>query len=295
MRDVHSYSSLATLASCAEKFRLGYVEKLATRESAPQRAGTAFDAAINHLYVVGWDEAGASDALKRSWNGFRSPLGSKHDHLTEGFLLRRLSLYMREREEAPTLLERGEILTGFSGVTHVFEWPGDDGKILRLRGVPDFAVRDRETGRTYVVDLKTTNAWISDHWMMRFRIGHQLRIYAAMIQTMTGETVKGGLINAVYVGEKALDAPEAWKRRKSVPSALNLVDFTPEQVEEARAWALGLVEIERACEASGLWPRNEQACGDYGGCEFLDLCTAPSAMARRARMMSGFARKPEER
>src|SRR5690606_10099709 len=173
---------------------------------------------------------------------------------------------------------------------HAFEWADAAGRVVRVRGIPDFAIRDT-SGRIFVVDLKTTSAWISDWSMTQFRIGHQLRIYAAMVETLTGETVAGGLINAVYVGEKALDPPEAWTRRKSAPSRLERIDITRGQIEEAHEWVRGVLALERMCEAEDLWPRNERACGDYGGCEFLDLCTAPSAMVRKARMMTAFRRK----
>lgn len=290
-RDVHSYSSLATLASCAEKFRLAYVEEIEPPGvNLPQVAGTAFDAALNRLYVSGWDEAEAIAALEAAWGDIRPPLGAKHGHLTLDFLRERVRTYMREREARPTLMETGEVLTGFSGVMHAFEWADAAGRVVRVRGIPDFAIRDT-SGRIFVVDLKTTSAWISDWWMTQFRIGHQLRIYAAMVETLTGEQVAGGLINAVYVGEKALDPPEAWTRRKSAPSRLERIDITRGQIEEAHEWVRGVLALERMCEAEDLWPRNERACGDYGGCEFLDLCTAPSAMVRKARMMTAFRRK----
>jgi hypothetical protein len=31
-----------------------------------------------------------------------------------------------------------------------------------------------------------------------------------------------------------------------------------------------------------IWPQNEQACGDYGGCEFIDLCKVGSETVRNA-------------
>src|SRR5690606_16033190 len=97
-REIHSYSSLATLASCAEKFRLAYVEELEPPGvNLPQVAGTAFDEALNRLYVSGWDAAAAIAALEAAWGDTRPPLGAKHGHLTLDFLRERVRTYMRER------------------------------------------------------------------------------------------------------------------------------------------------------------------------------------------------------
>ena len=285
MRDVHSYSSLATLASCAQKFAYTYVEEIEEpTPSAPQHAGTVFDAGINTLYLQGWNVEAALERMEETWGDFRTPAGSKYAHLTLPFLQERLRLYVSEREESPTIMELGEVSPIFSGEAHVFEWKG-----IRLKAIPDFILT--HGGKTWVTDLKTTSSWITDHWMLKFRIGHQLRLYAAAVQEITGTRVSGGLINAVYVGEKALDPPEAWRRRKSTPSALKPVDFTPEMIEEVWDWAHGLRVVEKACEDAGVWPKNEMACGDYGGCEFLSLCEAPSALARKARMMTHFKRR----
>ena len=289
---VESYSSLAMLAECDEKYRLSYVERLESGTSAPQKAGSCLDRAFNHLYVTAWDEAGAIAALRAEWGDFKLPLGSRHSWLTLPFLEERVRLYMREREARPTILEEGKVVAAYSGgEAHVFDWSDAEGNLVRLRGIPDFVLK--HAGKTYVPDVKCTTSWISDHWMLQFRLGHQLRIYAAMFQNLEGERVDGGLINAVYMGEKALDPPEAWKKRTSVPSAVSPVDFTQEQIAEAHTWARGLILRRDAAREHGLWPRNEKACGAYGGCQFLDLCTAPSRSVRLARMMTAFKRKEE--
>lgn len=289
---VESYSSLSMLAECDEKYRLSYVERLDSGTSAPQKAGSVLDRALNHLYVSKWDATEAIEVMREEWGDFRLPLGSKHAWLTLSFLEERLRGYMREREASPTILEEGEVIKAYSGgEAHVFDWSNASGRLVRLRGIPDFVLR--HGGKTYVPDVKCTTSWVSDHWMLQFRLGHQLRVYAAMFQNLEGERVAGGLINAIYMGEKALDPPEAWKRRESVPSALHLVDFTQEQIEETHEWARGLILRRDANHESRLWPQNEKACAAYGGCAFLDLCTAPSRSVRLARMMMRFKRKEE--
>jgi hypothetical protein len=288
----HSYSSLSTLANCAQLFDYKYREELEAPDTRlPMLAGSAIDAALNVLYTKAWDFSEAATALAESWGDTRTPLGSKHPWLTLPFLEERLRLYMQEREESPTILEEGEVLKEWSGVKKTFEWVGDSG-VVSVTSIPDFVLL--HGGKHYIPDLKCTTQWINDYWFMQFRISHQLRIYAAQMQSLEGIRVDGGLINAVYMGEKALDPPEAWKKRKSAPSALKLVDFTQEQIADAHWWVTGLEAQERAHEESGIWPKNEKACNNYGGCEFLPLCTAPSENVRRALMMTQFRRKNDE-
>lgn len=286
----HSYSSLSTLATCAEMFRLSYVEEIEDPSvSLPREAGSAIDAALNYLYVTEWDLEGALEALRASWGDTRAPLGAKHAHLTLSFLEERVAVYMAEREASPTILEEGEVISEFSGEMHSFDWPNSEGELVRVRGIPDFALRS--DGKLWALDVKATTMWVNDYWFMQFRVGNQLRIYAAMLQNLLGERVTGGLINAVYMGEKALDPPEAWERRKSAPSQLKRIDFTQDQIEETWRWVKGLELQEEMHHLTGFWPRNEKACGNYGGCDFLPLCTAPSENMRRALMMTQFRRK----
>jgi hypothetical protein len=294
MNRAHSYSSLSALASCAQYFKLAYGEGLEEPGvNLPMAAGSALDAALNVLYTKAWDAKLAIAALRESWGDTRPPLGAKHAHLTLGFLEERVRVYMREREASPTMLEaardEGRIISAFSGIKHQFQWP-HGGKLVTLRGIPDFALRD-EKGRVWPLDIKCTTGWLSDHWLMQFRIGHQLRIYAAMLQQLEGVEIAGGLINAVYMGDKALDETDAWKRRKSVPSALHRIDFTQSQIDETHEWVRGLEAIEATCETTGLWPRNEKACGNYGGCMFLPLCSAPSEAMRNALKLTRFKRR----
>ena len=142
-------------------------------------------------------------------------------------------------------------------------------------------------------DKFPTSEWITDHYWLRFGLGFQLRLYAALVEQVAGLKVDGGLINAVCCNAKGCDPPEAWKKRQSKPSGIKTVSFTREQVEEAHEWIRGNLLLRDACEGANLWPRNERACDDMGGCEFIPLCSAPTPMARKARMMTNFRRKPD--
>lgn len=295
MTRIESYSSLSTLAECSERYRQRYVEGLeAPGISMPAHAGSAMHAALRVLYAEGWSYEPARAALVAAWGDVRAPLGDKKAFLTLPFMEERLRLYMEEREATPTILERSKVLADVAEAEHVFEWPNVAGEIVKVRVILDLAVE--ADGKTYVVDNKCTTGWVSSHWAMQFRISNQMRMYAAYLQQERGISVAGAIINAIYIGEKALDASEAWKKRTSSPTSLVLIDFTQEQIDDSRAWVQGLVAQRDAHTAAGaaIWPRNEKACNSYAGCEYLDLCTAPSAMARKARAMTNFKRRTRD-
>lgn len=287
---VESYSSLSTLASCAEKYRLSRIERLeAPGINLPQHNGKVMAVGLKVIYEKGFNPGAlalAQAAMRDAWGDVKAPLGAKKGWLTRDFAERRIELFVREREASPTTMETSSVVEGFTDEMHLFEWRG-----VALRGAPDLVLRDAK-GAFIVTDTKCpTSSWISDHYWLRFTLGHQLRLYAAMVASKEGVVVEKGLINAIYCGEKALDPPDAWKKRKSVPSALREYSFTQHQIDEAARWVEGLVAQRDHHHLTGRWPRNEGACDAYGGCEFRDLCSAPSEMAAKARMMSNFRRK----
>jgi hypothetical protein len=287
---IESYSSLSTLASCAEKYRLSRIERLeAPGVNLPMHNGKVMAVGLKIIYEKGFNPDVlplAQAAMRDAWGDVKAPLGSKKGWLTQDFAERRIELFVREREASPTTMESASVVEGFVDEMHLFEWKG-----VALRGAPDLVLRDAN-GAYIVTDTKCpTSSWISDHYWLKFTLGHQLRLYAAMVSQEKGVVVERGLINAIYCGEKALDPPDAWKKRKSVPSALREFSFTQHQIEEAARWVQGLVAQRDHHHLTGFWPRNEGACDDYGGCEFRDLCGAPSEMAAKARMMSNFKRK----
>lgn len=294
MSRTESYSSLATLSACSEKYRLGYVERLeAPGVNLPAHNGTVLHAAFRHLYVNGWTPEllpEALDIVDAEWGDVKAPFGDKKSFLTREHARLRLEMYVEERVASPTILELGDVVSAFVEEMHEFEWWSPDGGIIRLRGIPDLVIAHE--GKTYVVDNKfPTSGWLSDYYFLRFSLGYQLRIYAAMYEQKMGVHVDGGIINAVSAAEKSTDPAEKWKTRKSSPSMLRVIDFTPEQVEEAHVWARGLLAQRDAHAASGTWPRNELACDDYGGCEFLPLCLAPNENVRAAKKLTMFRKK----
>ena len=293
MKKARSYSSLSLLAECPQKYAYSKGARLELPGTGmPLHTGSALHEALRILYRERWHYEDAREALREAWGDVKPPIGSPHPWRTWEFAEEVLKLYMKDREENPTILESGEPLTHLVEERTVFDWPNRHGEIVTVEGIPDLPLRVGR--RHFVVDHKFTTGWINDWWLQKFRMGNQLRIYAAMMTAVEGHVFDAGLINAVYIGEKALDPPEKWEGRKSSFSLVHRLDFTPEQVEEAWRWVRGLQAQQEFHEREGFWPRDETSCSNWGGCEFLPLCTAPSEMARKSRMLTRYVRKEEQ-
>ena len=250
----------------------------------PMHAGSAGHAALNVLYVEKWDQKLALEALRASWSDVKPPLEGKHAYLTRSHVERVLVDYIREREENPTMLEEAAVLGGTAETALVFDWPNaKTGEILRIGGKPDLPVKF-PTGAYYIVDHKWTTMWLNSYWENQFRIGHQLKIYAAMMQERERLAFEGGYINAVYMGK---EPKSGWDKIQSSPTRLVQIDFSSAHLAETWEWVKALQAEEKLWTELDIWPQDEKACGNYGGCEFLELCQATGAL-RESLMRTKF-------
>jgi hypothetical protein len=147
-------------------------------------------------------------------------------------------------------------------------------------------------GQRAVADHKTTTQWLNNHWYrQRFALGHQLRIYCAAMESLTGEEFCVGYINGIYIGP---EPKSGWARVQSVQNKL----FEPQhfgltQFAETWEWVHAHARTIDLWREIGLWPQNEGACDDYGGCDFLEICRA-NPIVRPSLLTRGFERwEPE--
>jgi len=287
-----SYSGLSTLSTCKMMFYYAYVLRIERPGvNLPMHCGECGHAALNVLYTEKWDRKLAREAFRDAWGDVKPPLEGKYSYLTRGHGESVLEAYINDREENPTMLEEASVFEGAEKL-QTFDWasPEGTGEVLTLRGAPDLPVMF-PNGGLYVVDHKWTTMWVNSWWEKQFKVGHQVKVYTKMQEETTGLRFDGAYINAVYMG-KTPKSP--WDKLASSPNKLIQVDFTPAHLDETWKWARGLQEIEKTCEKVGIWPQDEKACGNYGGCEFLELCEASPGALRESLIRRNF-RVREER
>lgn len=285
-------STLQKIADCPRLYQIRVEENLTKpRASAKMQAGIAIHSGLEFYYAHAERtqelEDRAVEIVKASWAEAeidRSSMDSRDVHLSEAHLtqitrnyfdywnrqvidvfspisgLRLDDLCLDQVLAARfTLTEKGEVILGESNL--VMSFPiGDDN--LVLAGKPDLPVTQQD-GSVWSMDHKSTSQYLSPYWARAYEVSNKDRGYMAMLQSLLQRPVKGTVINAVYVGEYALNP-----HSKTVKFTRFPFDFTPDHVHEALRNQLTWRKTIEFYRSLGYFP---QGCA-YGGCSCPDLC-----------------------
>jgi len=224
-----SYSSTATLHSCARMYKHSYIDQYQSLDEAvPAFAGSCMAEALLWIHTEGkemwakdWEQAHeiATGVLENAYGDF-IPSG-KHDYLTVGHLEIVLWYYLQFRDPTQVLplSESGLIL---AEEKKTFDWPQlIDGNLemLKVTGIPDLPAI--VAGQKAIVDWKCSTMYINDWWAKKFSvIGHQLRTYMEMLRHEYGIQTETACVDGIHIGKKAAEGPEAWVKLKSSRSRL---------------------------------------------------------------------------
>jgi hypothetical protein len=126
---------------------------------------------------------------------------------------------------------------------------------------------------TYVMDHKTTASTVTGasarYFFKNFNPDNQMSLYSVGAAIAFATPVKGVIIDAaqVAVGFTAFGR-----------------DFTHRTERQLHEFLEGVHSYRRQAEIftrDGFWPMNESACGNYGGCQFRDICSKDPAVRER--------------
>ena len=185
---------------------------------------------------------------------------SDHNTKTRENLIRTIVWYLEQfgpDDAVSTLI----LSDGSAAVEHSFALPVDDGIIfaghLDRMGI--------YSGDTYVQDQKTTGTTITQRYFEGFNPDTQMSMYTFAGKIIFGIPVKGVIIDAAQIAVGFSRFERGFTFR--VDAQLNeWYDHTMYHIETAR----------RATKEN-YFPMNRSSCGNYGGCEFRDICSrAPS-------------------
>jgi hypothetical protein len=133
-------------------------------------------------------------------------------------------------------------------------------------------------GKVMACDYKSTKYGLDRRFFDKFKPNGQFATYASVSHIIAAEThdlpsADGLMLDAVQLGVNFNRY-----QRQVIPFSLEEVD---EHIKGMTFW------ITRAREASeeGYFPANEESCGNYGGCEFREICS--KAPARRQDYLRG--------
>jgi hypothetical protein len=164
----------------------------------------------------------------------------------------------------------------------VFDWahstPEGAVKVITVGGKPDIPARVAE--QNVIVDWKCTTQPITNWWVERFHtIGHQVRIYIAMMRFHYGIYVESAYIDGIHIGEHASADDAKWKTLKTPRSKMfGPFTFSSAQLQDTWRWINTLAEARAVYEREGFWPQSESHCSAYGGCIYKGICGKPEGV-----------------
>lgn len=213
------------------------------------------------------------EVLKRTWDHeTNEPWRTGDDYKNRFTLLRTIVAYIDNWEDDPTqvyLLQDGSPAVELS-----FRFELHDGIILcgHLDRVVHF------NSNLYVMDQKTSKSTLAPHYFKQFKNDIQMSLYSLAGKIVLDSPIAGVLIDAVQITKDG----NAFGRGIAPRTDAHMEEFLFD-LEHTIAQA-------HKCDEEDHWPMNQTACNNFGGCEFLDVCSS-SPRIRPALLKSNFTQR----
>lgn len=204
--------------------------------------------------------------------GSGRPWDSQHNLKTRGNLVRSIVWYFEQFRDDPctTVI----LSTGAAAVEHSFKLPVDNGIVLagHLDRLVEYG------GNLMVQDQKTSGSTITGRFFESFNPDTQMSLYSWAGKAIFHIPVKGVMIDAAQITVGFTRFERGFTFRSD------------DQLEEWYDGAMNTIERARQATRDGYFPMNPSSCGQYGGCEFRNICNkAPSV--RQQFLKGDFALK----
>lgn len=196
---------------------------------------------------------------------------SMHNLKTRETLIRSIVWYFDHFKDDPAPVHI--LADGKPAVEHSFAIPVDNGITFtgHIDRLVDYA------GHPYVMDQKTSGSTIGPYFFHQFNPNVQMSMYTFAGQVSLGVPVKGVIIDAaqIAVGFTRFER--------------NFTMRTEDQLEEWYDTSMYWIEQAQKAARENFFPMNTSSCGNYGGCEFRDIC-AKSPSVRKQFLEGNFVR-----
>ena len=267
-------TSLGLLKECPRKYYLFMVEGWTPRaQSIHLRFGQIYHSALEtydraKAKGASHDEAARSairHALVESWDGDK-PWITDDSYKNRLTLLRSVCWYLEQFAE--DTLETIQLSNGSPAVELTFrvelEHLAPDGTRFMLSGHLDRLALFQ--GSPFVCDRKTTKSALDDRFFSGFSPSNQMQIYDLGAFLTYQIPPKGIIIDGAQIAVNFTRFQRGF------------VHYTSSQREEFYD-ELGLwFQVAAFYAQKSFWPKNEKACGNYGGCPLLAICSKPPGL-----------------
>lgn len=276
-------TSLTLAATCPRKYYYKMIEGWQPDgKSAHLRFGSHYATALEHYYkhlAEGMSSEDAMieivwDALMETWDherdenegrieGTGAPWESLHNLKTRGNLIRSIIWYFDHFADDPTKVIL--LANGKPGVEYTFKLPVDEG--ILFSGHIDRLVE--YSSDPYIMDQKTTGTTISARFFSEFDLSTQMSMYTFAGKIIYNLPVKGVIIDGAQIAVGFT----RFERGYTFRSDAQLDEWYEEMLVLATNYRARFQQWQESGNADRAFPRNLSACGNYGGCEFRDICS----------------------
>ena len=152
---------------------------------------------------------------------------------------------------------------------HLGQSPG--GEDVIISGIIDEICE--YNGQTYVLDLKTSSYEPDGRFFSSFHTSAQMMGYVYCVEETLGIPIAGAMIHAVWVRSIGSAKP----RKVPLPDHFraDVITYTPEQLDEWKRNTLFTVDDIKTAESRNYFRFDwDNACKNYGGCEYRKICGA---------------------
>lgn len=231
----------------------------------------AIETVVHEALLATWDHE--LDAEGNRIPGTGAPWESMHNLKTRGNLIRTIVWYLEqfENDAVSTII----LSDGRAAVEYSFKLPVDDDIIFcgHLDRLGEYS------HDPYVQDQKTTGTTISARYFEGYSPDIQMSMYTFAGKAIFGVPVKGVIIDAAQIAVGFSRFERGFTFR------------TDDQLNEWYDQTLAKIHEARELTREGRFPMNPTACGNYGGCEFRDICSR-SPQVREQFLKGKFVKGP---
>lgn len=262
-------TSLNLGAACLRKYRYKMIDGWTYPDKSVHLLfGGWYATALEHYHqhiAAGADTDEATllvvhEALIATWitneDGTGQPWTTDHNTKTRENLIRTIVWYLAQfgvDDSCKTVI----LSTGEAAVEHSFRLEVDNGIIFsgHLDRLIDYG------GKNYVQDQKTTGTTITARFFNGFSPDNQMSMY-----TFAGKSIFGIPVSGVMVDGAQIAVGFSRFER----------GFTFRSEDQLNEWyddSMTLVERIQHHTKENYFPLNPTSCGDYGGCEYRNVCS----------------------
>ncbi len=290
-------SSLSLILTCMRKSFYSLHEKWRPKSLSPP---LVFGSAIHKALEVFYSYSGSERQLPRNFEEYCELLAEGNPTPESHFLYDAICAFVKEAAPLRMLpaSDSRSIASGVWTLTHYFKtylhdnyvihrdaqgpiterffsipFHKEPGLTVQLFGTIDFALRNEVTGEILIGDHKTSSRMGSE-FFNRIKPNHQYTAYVLGAQQALGIPSEHFLVNGIQVKAKPVTA------RGGPPTFTRQITRRTEQdIAEFRATLLGAVRNYLAALEDDVWPLGHvDSCANYGGCPYLDVCSAPNEL-----------------